>query len=156
MPPIMAFQRGRMRLIVNLIAISFTGGAKPRVEIRGDSLGFHHANVAGETRIERKGKLLCGNSGEGVKVRDLPERVHPGIRPACPGHGCGRACQSLQRFFEYLLYGGRVDLALPTRIGCAVIRNRQGDPPQAIHVRSKKTKTPMTATNRAAYASSAE
>ena len=128
MPPKAALQRGRMAVIVKLIAVSLAHSAEARVKIRRDGPRVHHADVAGKPGIERKGEFFRRNPGKGIKMRDLPERVHPGVRPAGAGYCRGSVGQILERLLQHLLHCDGVDLALPTRIGRAVVRHRQCNP----------------------------
>ena len=114
-------QGGAMAAVANAVGIALAAGEKPCVEVRGHLPPLMHPDVPGKHGIEHEGIFLRGDGGVRVKMEGLTQGMHPGIRAAGAGDGHRRTGGPGEGLLQHLLHRQAVELALPARVGGAVV-----------------------------------
>jgi hypothetical protein len=86
-----------------------------------DVFGTHDRDVLGQAPVEREGQAPGWVVRFGLKVGDVPERVHAGVGTRAPIHVRRVPAYDLDRGFQRSLHGARTRLALPTLEGSALV-----------------------------------
>src|SRR3984957_8075331 len=126
MPDPAALERGRRPAVQDAVEIDPAAGRTPRVKSLGYALGAQHRH---RTRLH----MLVEGAADGfgvrfprqVEMRDLRQRVDPGIGAAGAVDGDALAAEALGGGFQDFLHGKPVLLALPADQAGAVIFERQ-------------------------------
>ena len=122
----MAIQGAGMGRVVDAIGVPLARRVKPGVKRHRDVPPVQHADVGGQTGIQRKGEFLRRNAAGSIEMHPLPQRVNARVRPAGAGHGQRfLAGQLLQGFLQHLLHRQCVLLALPASVGRAIVADGQ-------------------------------
>ena len=99
-------------------------------------------NILGKPFVQRVAEFLRRDPAFGVKNRQVPERMNPGIRAAGSGDCQTLPGQCKERLIYRLLYGQRILLKLKARIFRSVVSDTEQDP---LHRDFHHTEAAMTA-----------
>ena len=128
-PCAVVFQRRDHRAIPNRVAIDFPARRKPGVKILGRAPGLHHADLSGEVGVERAQPAIRLEAAIGhVRVGALAGGMHARIGAAGPVNGHAAGAERGESFFEVVLDGVAIRLALPSREARAVVGDREAQP----------------------------
>src|SRR5262249_9549337 len=119
-------ERGALWPVEDAVAVVLAARAAARIEVGRRRHAVDDGDVARQQRIEPALKASHRNPAFGREAGHLPERMHAGVGATGAAHGeLWLACHLAQLFFERLLDGGRIALALPSAVGGAVVLERQ-------------------------------